>query len=734
MDQQQDAIDSGLFALVTILRVHGQPAEPQQLQHQFATPGKPFGSLELLRAAKKLGLKARQLETNFSRLNNSSLPAIGIDNEGEFFVLARVSSHESGTEKSVDADKALILRAGASQPEALSREGLEAVWDGRLILLTRRGGLLDSFKEFDLSWFIPSLVKYRKLFAEVLLISFFLQLFALVTPLFFQVVMDKVLVHKGFTTLDVLAFGFVVVALFDAVLGGLRTYIFSHTTNRVDVELGAKLFNHLVSLPLAYFESRQVGQSVARVRELETIRNFITGSALTLVIDLLFTVVFFAVLWFYSPTLTLIVLGTLPFYIALSIYITPILRHRLDEKFKHGAENQAFLVEAVTGVETLKAMSVEPQMQRKWEDQLSLYVTASFRANNLNNVANQIAGFINKITTLLIIWWGAHLVIDGSLSVGQLVAFNMIAGRVSGPILKLVQLWQDFQQAGISVKRLGDILNTPKEPGYNPNRSTLPELKGRVSFDNTSFRYRQDGPQILNNVSLDIRPGEVIGIVGRSGSGKSTLTKLIQRMYIPENGRVLVDGVDLAMVDTAWLRRNIGVVLQENFLFNRSIRENIALANPGLPMEAVVRAAKLAGAHEFILELPEGYDNPVGEHGCNLSGGQRQRIAIARALITDPRVLIFDEATSALDYESERIIQNNMTAICRNRTVFIIAHRLSTVRQCDRIIVVEKGQIVESGSHDQLLAMKGYYSTLHGYQSGVPSIRKEPAGSNPITS
>jgi subfamily B ATP-binding cassette protein HlyB/CyaB len=586
-------------------------------------------------------------------------------------------------------------------------------------LLTRRGGLVEQFKEFDIRWFIPSLLKYRKLFGEVILISFFLQLFALVTPLFFQVVMDKVLVHRGFTTLDVLAFGFVVIALFDAILGGLRTYLFSHTTNRVDVELGARLFNHLVSLPLSYFEARQVGQSVARVRELDTIRNFITGTALTLVIDLFFTVVFFAVMWLYSPTLTVIVLMTIPFYIALSIFITPILRHRLEQKFQHGAENQAFLVEAVNGVETLKAMAVEPQMQRKWEDQLSKYVTASFRTQNLNNIANQIAGFINKITTVLIIWYGAHLVIDGALTVGQLIAFNMIAGRVSGPILKLVQLWQEFQQAGISVKRLGDILNTPTEPGYNPNRSTLPSLEGKVTFEHIQFRYRPDGPRILNDISLQVPPGEVIGIVGRSGSGKSTLTKLIQRMYVPEGGRVLVDGVDLAMVDTAWLRRNIGVVLQENFLFNRSIRENIALSNPGLPMEQVVRAAKLAGAHEFILELPEGYDNPVGEHGCNLSGGQRQRIAIARALITNPRILIFDEATSALDYESERIIQQNMSAICRNRTVFIIAHRLSTVRHCNRILVMEKGRIIETGSHDALIKLKGHYHALYQLQSGA---------------
>jgi subfamily B ATP-binding cassette protein HlyB/CyaB len=475
----------------------------------------------------------------------------------------------------------------------------------------------------------------------------------------------------------------------------------------------------LVSLPLSYFEARQVGQSVARVRELDTIRNFITGTALTLVIDLFFTVVFFAVMWLYSPTLTVIVLLTIPFYIVLSIFITPILRHRLEQKFQHGAENQAFLVEAVNGVETLKAMSVEPQMQRKWEDQLSKYVTASFRTQNLNNIANQIAGFINKITTVLIIWYGAHLVIDGALTVGQLIAFNMIAGRVSGPILKLVQLWQEFQQAGISVKRLGDILNTPTEPGYNPNRSTLPSLEGKVTFEHIQFRYRPDGPRILNDISLQVPPGEVIGIVGRSGSGKSTLTKLIQRMYVPEGGRVLVDGVDLAMVDTAWLRRNIGVVLQENFLFNRSIRENIALSNPGLPMEQVVRAAKLAGAHEFILELPEGYDNPVGEHGCNLSGGQRQRIAIARALITNPRILIFDEATSALDYESERIIQQNMSAICRNRTVFIIAHRLSTVRHCNRILVMEKGRIIETGNHDALIKLKGHYDALYQLQSGA---------------
>jgi subfamily B ATP-binding cassette protein HlyB/CyaB len=406
------------------------------------------------------------------------------------------------------------------------------------------------------------------------------------------------------------------------------------------------------------------------------------------------------------------------------LVITPILRHRLDEKFTHSAANTAFLTESITGIGTVKSMAVEPQMRRKLEDHLSSYVHASFRSQNLSNVAGQVAGLINKLMTLGIIWWGAHLVIAGELSVGQLVAFNMLAGRVSSPILKLVNLWQDFQQAGISIARLGDILNTPTEPGFNPNRSRLPELKGDVALEQVRFRYRVDGPVILQELSLKASPGEVLGIVGRSGSGKSTITKLIQRLYVPESGRVMVDGVDLAMVDTTWLRRQIGVVLQENFLFNRTIRENIALVDPSIPMERVIEAAQLAGAHEFIVELSEGYDTLVGEQGSNLSGGQRQRLAIARALINNPRILIFDEATSALDYESERLIQDNMAKICAGRTVFIIAHRLSTVRQCHRIIVMDKGRIVEQGDHATLLETQGYYAKLHSYQNHAPSLQE----------
>ena len=366
---------------------------------------------------------------------------------------------------------------------------------------------------------------------------------------------DKVLVHRGLTTLDVLAVGLLCVSFFDVLLNGLRNYVFSHTTNRIDVSLGTDLFRHLLRLPLAYFEARRVGDTVARVRELESIRTFITGSSVTLVIDLFFTVVFLAVMYLYSPVLSWIVLASIPFYLALTLTITPVLRARLHEKFNRGAENQAFLVESINGIETLKASAVEPQSQRRWEDQLAAYVQASFKAGNLNNIANQVASFINKITVLLILWVGARLVINGELSVGQLVAFNMLAGRISAPVLRLVQLWQDFQQAGISMQRLGDILNAKPEPDFQPGRASLPTLGGRVTFEDVSFRYRPDGPEILHSVSLNIPAGKVIGIVGRSGSGKSTITKLIQRLYVPQSGRVLVDGVDLAMVDTVWLRK-----------------------------------------------------------------------------------------------------------------------------------------------------------------------------------
>jgi subfamily B ATP-binding cassette protein HlyB/CyaB len=701
--------DPGLEALVMLLHFQGVAADQGQIRHRLGTT--KVGAPEMLRCAKDLGLKARAWRTGWSRLATTPLPAIASLGDGGFLVLAKAGE-----------DKVLVQSPQTLRPVLMTQDEFLAVWDGGLISMARRAGLSDMTRRFDITWFLGAIHKYRHLLGEVLVASFFLQMFALVSPLFFQVVIDKVLVHQSLSTLDVLAIGLLAIAVFETVLGILRTYLFAHTTNRIDVELGARLFRHLLALPMAYFQARRVGDSVARVRELENIRNFLTSSALTLVIDLFFAFVFLGVMFFYSPLLTAIVLGSFPFYIAISAGVTPLFRRRLNEKFQRGAENQAFLVESVTGIETLKAMAVEPQMQRRWEEQLAGYVSASFRVLSLGNTASQGVQLVNKIVTAGILYFGAKLVIDGGLSVGELVAFNILAGRVSAPVLRLAQIWQDFHQARLSVQRLGDILNTTAEPTYAAGRARLPAIRGSIKFDHVMFRYRIDGQQVLHDVSFDVPAGQTVGIVGPSGSGKSTFAKLVQRLYVPESGRVLVDGMDLAMADPAWLRRQIGVVLQENVLFNRSVRENIALADPAMPMERVVAAARLAGAHDFILELTEGYDTVIGERGSTLSGGQRQRIAIARALVADPRILIFDEATSALDYESERVIQQNMKEIAKGRTVLVIAHRLSTVRTMDRIVTLERGRVVEDGTHDTLIKTGGRYASLHLLQAGIHEV------------
>lgn len=699
--------DTGLHCLLLLARFHGLAADGAQLRHQFGEASRPLTLGEWLRAATHVGLKAGRVRATWAGLADKPLPAMAVGTDGRCVLLAKV-----------EAGHVLLQDPQQPQPTMLPQAQFEAMWSGELVLVTKRAALRPEDVAFGFSWFIPAIVRHRWLLGEVLLASFFLQLFALVTPLFTQVVIDKVLVHKGFTTLHVMAVGMIALALFDALLSGLRTYLFAHTTNRIDVGLGARLFRHVLALPLAYFEARRVGDTVARVRELEQIRQFLTSNSVTILLDILFTAVFLAVMWGYSSTLTLVVLASLPLYAILSVAITPMIRTRLNEKFNRGAENQSFLVETISGIQTVKALAVEPPLQRRWDEQLAGYVSASFRATSVITIAGQIAGFLQKATTIAILWTGAYLVIGGELSIGQLIAFTMLAGQVTGPLLRLVNLWHEFQQVGISIQRLGDVLNTRPEPSYNPSRTTLPQVAGQIMLEGVTFRYRPDSRDVLRQVSLLIQPGQVIGIVGRSGSGKSTITKLIQRLYVPERGRVLVDGVDLAQVDPAWLRRQVGVVLQENFLFNRSVRDNIALTDPGLPMDRVIQAAKLAGAHEFILELPDAYDTVVGEHGCSLSGGQRQRIAIARALIANPRILIFDEATSALDYESEAIIQQNMAQICKGRTVIIIAHRLSTVRPAHRIYVIDQGQLVEQGTHEELLKRQGMYHRLHAHQEG----------------
>jgi len=699
--------DSGVWSLALALHLLGIVADPGRIQHE-AGKSTALSEAELLLAARKFPVKAKALNTSIGRLAKIPLPALAALRSGAYVVIGKVTE-----------DRVLVQGHADHAPRTLTLEAFDREWSGRLVLVAKRAALSDTGRRFDLTWFWGAVRKYRGVLYEVLVASFVIQLFALATPMIFQTVIDKVLVHRGLSTLEVLVVGLALISVFDATLSGLRTYLFSHTSNRIDVELGSRIFRHLLRLPLAYFEARRVGDSVARVRELETIRQFLTSSSITLVLDLVFAGVFLGVMFVYSAALAWVVVAALPLYALLSLGTTPAFRTRLDEKFRRGAENQAFLVESVTGIETIKAMAVEPMMQRRWEEQLAGYVGASFRASQVGNWATQAATLINKGVTVITLFLGARLVIGNELTVGELVAFNMLAGQVSGPVLRLVQVWQDFHQVRISVDRLGDILNTPVEPHTASVDASQPPLQGDIELERVTFRYGPNTQPVLREVSLKIPAGQVVGIVGPSGSGKSTIAKLLQRLYLPEQGRILIDGTDTGVIDPAWLRRQTGVVLQENILFNRSVRENIALVDPAISLDRVVAAARLAGAHEFICKMPQGYDTSIGERGVSLSGGQRQRIAIARALVTNPRILIFDEATSALDYESESIIQTNMREIVQGRTVVIIAHRLSTVRGADRILALDGGVIVEDGPHDQLVVRNGRYANLYRIQSAT---------------
>ncbi|MGO9473603.1 MAG: type I secretion system permease/ATPase [Rhodomicrobium sp.] len=706
----QAIADPGLSALCGVSSYYRIPANPLELRRQLSLSEQPADFPDLVRAAQLLGLKARWVR-KLSEKRLAALPAPS---------LVRVRGGGIQVYGGKTPDKLYrIVDPITREFRDLTLAGFFEAIEPQALLVTRKlGGQGINPSVFSLRWFLPSIWRYRRPLAHVLVASFFVQAFALITPLFFQVIIDKVLSHKGYDTLFVLVGGLAVIGLFDVVLQYLRSYALSHTTNRIDVELGRRLFAHLFHLPMSYFETRAAGQTVARVRELETIRSFLTGQGLFSAIDLFFTVVFIAVLLAYSWKLSLIVLFSIPLYVIIAAIIRPPLRDKIKEKFNRGAESQQMLVESIVGVQTIKASAIEPAMQTQWEERLAAYVSSSFDAGLLGAGGQSAIQYVNKLANAALLLFGAKAVIDGDLSVGELVAFNMIANQVAQPILRLSQIWQDFQQVQISVDRLGDILNASPE-AQNPALGDLPRIKGQIVLRNVTFRYRPGAQDVLKNISLAVQPGEVIGIVGHSGSGKSTLTKLIQQFYAPNEGQVLVDGIDVNQARPAWLRSQIGVVLQDNLLFNRSIHGNIAIANPSMNRVQVIAVARLSGADDFISKLPGGYDTMIEERGTNLSGGQRQRIAIARALAANPPILIFDEATSALDYESERVIQQNMREIVRGRTVIIIAHRLQALRPCSRIIGMEEGRIVEAGSHAELVKAGGLYARLWALQNDL---------------
>ena len=570
---------------------------------------------------------------------------------------------------------------------------------------------------FSLSWFVPSLRRYRKVLIEVLIASIVIQVFGLVNPLATQVIIDKVLVGNSPDTLEVFGIFLLVVAVIEAILTSVRTHLFTDTTNRIDLTLGSEVINHLLRLPLSYFERRPVGELATRIHELENIRSFLTGTALTVVMDAVFSVVYIVVMAIYSPVLTLVALATVPLFGLLNLMVSPLMRRQLQEKAECNAETQSYLVEVMGGMQTVKAQNLEMRSRWQWQERYARYISAGFKTVSTQTTASSVSSFLNKFSSMLVLWVGAFLVLNQQLTLGQLIAFRILAGYVTSPLLRLMQLWQNFQETALSLQRLADILDTPQETEIgNCQNILMPSIQGSVRFENLSFSFREHGPMQLSNINLDFPTGSFIGIVGQSGSGKSTLLKLLPRLYEPKSGKILIDGYDISKVELYSLRRQIGMVLQDTLLFDGTVRENIALGYPDASDEEIITAAKVAFAHNFIMSLPSGYNTRVGERGSGLSGGQRQRVAIARTVLQNPQLLILDEATSALDYNAEAQVCGNLAKAFQDKTVFFITHRLSTIRNADVILMMDQGAVVEQGTHEQLMALKGYYYCLYQQQ------------------
>ncbi|WP_373527321.1 peptidase domain-containing ABC transporter [Nostoc sp.] len=571
-------------------------------------------------------------------------------------------------------------------------------------------------ERFSLRWFIPYLARHKRVLIEVFIASFFVQLAALANPLVVQLIIDKVITQNSIGTLNILGVLLLVVGIFEAVLTTLRTYLFVDTTNRIDMGLGSQIIDHLLRLPLRYFERRPVGELSTRINELENIRQFLTGTALTVGLDALFSVVYIGVMLIYSWLLTLVALSTIPVFIIVILIASPTISRQLRAKAERNAETQSYLVEVMSGIQTVKAQNIELRSRFSWQERYARFVAAGFKTVVTSTLANSTSNFLNKLSSLLVLWVGAYLVLEGELTLGELIAFRIISGYVTSPILRLAQLWQSFQETALSLERLSDIVDTPQEGETDRYNIPLPTITGAVKYENVSFRFGTSGPLQLSNVNLEFAPGQFIGIVGQSGSGKSTMMKLLLRLYETESGRILIDGYDIAKVELYSLRRQIGVVPQETLLFDGSVQENIALTNPDATTEEIIEAAQVACAHEFVMSLPNGYNTRVGERGSALSGGQRQRIAIARSVLQRPKLLVLDEATSALDYPTERQICLNLAKAFKGDTVFFITHRLNTVSNADMIVVMDNSRVIEQGSHQELMATKGHYFYLYQQQ------------------
>ena len=700
---------TGVISLLKILSHFGTKLKEDEFLKTHTEKDKDISWDILSKIAKKHKLRSEHLRPTEGELREIPLPAMAQMVDGSYVNVIMIND-----------EVVYLIDIRLGKPIALPFKKFLEAWNGDMLVFSTTLNWAYFKKRYNLDWFMKVILKYKRPLKEVLAASFFLQIMGIGMPLITQVIIDKVIGNHGFSTLTVIGVSMVIFFTMQTLLGGLKTYLMNHTTVKLDAILGTRLFHHLISLPLPYYQSRRVGDTLMRVGALNSVREFLTGPALMTILDVFFSIVFLAFMLWYSVPLTLIALIIVPLYVIQNIWAIPIIKRKIEAVWRTGAANNAFMVESITNIETIKALAVEPQFNNKWENLLARYVRTTFENLKFHLVLGGFSSTLQCLSSLCIMWYGGHMVMDGEFTLGQLIAFQMISGQAIAPMTKLLTMWPQVQQVGLSLERIGDILNTAIEPvlmdniGKRANR-----LSGKIELKNINFRYRMDTPLVLKGINLTIEPGQKIGIVGRSGSGKSTLTNIIQFLYQPEDGDIIFDGESIKNINISWLRSQIGVVMQENYLFDSSVRDNIVVSRPNASMDEVINAAKMSGAHEFILELKDGYDTKVGERGAVLSGGQRQRIAIARALMNNPPILIFDEATSALDYESERVIMQNMDQIGANRTMLIIAHRLSTVRRCDRIIVVDKGEIIEDGSHDELMAAKGAYYNLYSQQEGA---------------
>ena len=695
---------TGIVSIIKILQ-HFGVKDLQQIYDKNPETDDQLNWDKLKKLAKKYKINSMVIRPSLDEFREVEYPVIAKMNDGAYIAIG-----------STNEEVVLAIDPRENKPKAIPMKEFLESWTKEFLTFSASFSWAYFKKQYNLDWFLNVILRYKKPLLEVVAATFFIQIMAIVFPLITQVIIDKVIGNNGYSTLTVIGTAMVLFFAMQSLLTALKTYILNHTTNKLDAILGTRLFRHVIALPLPYYEKRRVGEVLLRMDMLEKVRSFFTGAGLTTVLDALFSFVFVAFMLWYSVPLTLIALSIVPLYVV-QLFAMPILRSKMQGIWAARVATQAFMVESVTNIETVKALAVEPQFVNKWENIMSTYVRRMFEMTKFQITIGGYRGVVDSVVSMAILWYGGNMVMDGQLTLGQLIAFQMIFRQATAPLTKLLMMWWDLFMLKIALSQVGDILSTPIEPIiHEMGKRGKERADGAIEIQNVSFRYRVDLPLVLKDINLTVLPGQKIGIVGRSGSGKSTLTNLVQNLYLPENGKVIIDGIEAREANLSWLRDQIGVVMQENYLFNASVRDNIAVSRPTATMDEIIRAARLAGAHEFILELKEGYDTKVGERGDSLSGGQRQRVAIARALLANPPILIFDEATSALDYESERIILNNMGAIGAKRTMLIIAHRLSAVRRCDKIIVIEKGEIVESGTHQQLLALGGLYRYLYDQQ------------------